>query len=104
MSRVSNVLVTFGAVEKPSRLADVNQFFIDAGYDRGLVSIEDETLTPGWYGGNKPFESEVLVGAFNFLNTDNFIGHIQDIHWINRESVQVFLQEQGDKKFRVFTF
>lgn len=104
MSRVSNVIVTFSAVEQPSRIVDVNLFFVNAGYECGLVSIEDETLPPGWYGGNKPFEAEVLIGAFNFLRTDTFIAHVQAISWEDRASVQVFLQEQTDKRFRIFNF
>lgn len=79
MSRVSNVLITFSASEQPSKIMEINSFFINAGYECGLVSIEDESLPPGWYGGNKPFESEMLVGAFNFLNTDALISHVRDI-------------------------
>ena len=104
MSQVSNVLMAFSVVEQPERIADVNLFFTNAGYKRGLVSIEDEALPPDWYGGNKPFESEVLVGAFNFLNAQSFIDHIQAIHWEDRASVQVFLQGQSDKKFLVYDF
>ena len=104
MSRVSNVIVTFSALEQPSKIMEINQFFINAGYERGLVSIEDESLPPGWYGGNKPFESEIMIGAFNFLNTDDLISHVDGTRWEDRSSVQVFLQEQTDKKFRVFEF
>ena len=96
--------MTFSTVEQPAKIVEINEFFIHAGYKRGLVSIEDESLPPGWYGGNKPFEAEVLVGAFNFLETESFIAHVQTISWKERASVQVFLQGQSDPKFRVYDF
>ena len=47
MSQVSNVLMTFSAAEQPDRITEVNKFFLNAGYERGLVSIEDESLPAG---------------------------------------------------------
>ena len=103
MSRVTNLLMSFNAVEQPSKVDDVNLFFTKSGYERGLISIEDDSLPPRWYGGNKPFEVEVLVGAFNFLEIDRFITYLQSLAWANRDSVQLFVQEQEEAKFRIIT-
>ena len=81
MSQVSNVILTFSAAEPPAKIEEVNLYFRDQGYERGLVSIEDNRLPPGWYGGNKPFEAELLIGAFNFLNTGLFVEHLKGITW-----------------------
>ena len=103
MSQVSNIIVTYSVAEPSSRIEDVNLYFSRIGYERSLVSIEDPNLPAGWYGGNKPFECEVLVGAFNFLNANGFVSHLKTIPWIERNSVQVFLLAQDRNQFQAVT-
>ena len=102
MSIVTNILLYLSAENK--KVEQVNSFFI-AQEDRlghpSLVSVDDARLPRRWYGGTKGLEADIYVGAFNGLDVQGFIDHLQAIDWEEDEVVQLFLKEQEDMEFRL---
>jgi hypothetical protein len=88
--------------EPEGKLAEVNRYF--EGRCRGLVSVEDPSLPDAWYGGNKYLEACLFIGAFDnrcLQGLDGFLAHLRSIRWECPESVQVFVLEQDDDRFRL---
>jgi hypothetical protein len=103
MSWVTNVILHLGpafiagAYEK-RLLAKVNHYFLPGN---GLVSVDDDRLPSGWYGGNKGLEVSLAIGAFNNLDLERFVTHLRTIDWPSPESVQLIVREQEDDRFRI---
>ena len=98
MSLVTNTILTFSILEyEKDRINDVNKFFEESGF----VSCDDESLPIGWYGGTKMLETNVAIGAFNYLELEEFIEHLRNIKWEEPQNVQIIVKEQNDEKFRL---
>ena len=99
MSWVTNVIlhIGFGDTDKLQR---VNEFF-ERDEIRGFVSLSDESLPRGWYGGTKYLEAYLSVGAFNHLNLNHLLDYLRSIQWSQPESVQLMIKAQEDYKFRI---
>jgi len=63
--------------------------------------VEDESLPSGWYGGTKFLETNLFIGAFNFLNKGKLLEHIRTIDFLSPEDVQLIIQEQEDTRFHI---
>jgi hypothetical protein len=104
MSVVTNLILSFSHLEYvEERIEDVNAFVYD-DYQMNLVSIDynkDIESQKVWYGGNKFFEGNVFIGAYNHLNTEAFINHLKKIPWEAPDLVQLIIKEQEDEKFRI---
>lgn len=104
MSVVTNLILSFSSLEqKESRIKDVNSFTYN-GQGLDLVSIDynkDMENRTVWYGGNKFFEGNIFIGAYNHFKTDDFIAHLKQIHWEEPDLVQVLVKEEWDEKFRI---
>jgi protein associated with RNAse G/E len=99
MSVVTNLILHIGILEdEEDRIKDVNEFWEDG---IGLVSFDSSDLPRGWYGGTKMLEANLYVGAFNYLDLDEFITHLEKIRWEYPEEVQVIVKEQEDDLFRI---
>lgn len=105
MSVVTNIIL----VSTPSTLDcvidRVNEFFKADG-QKPLVSIDDESLPVGWYGGSKMFEADCYIGAINYLNLSEFVKHLRNMDWDapcvhQYRTVQLFVSEEDDNEFRV---
>ena len=100
MSYVANTILTFGVLEDAKlRLAEVNKFFDDDC--KGFVDCNDESLPIGWYGGSKMLETNICIGAFNYLKVDELIEHLREIKWEEPKNVQLIIQNQNDEKFAI---
>jgi hypothetical protein len=98
MSNVTNLILHIGIAEDENqKIAEVNMFFDD---QRPLVSIKDESLPDGWYGGTKHLECNLYVGAFNYLNLERFVAHLKTIRWGEPEALQL-IKEEGDDWFSI---
>jgi hypothetical protein len=104
MSVVTNLVLSFSSGEEvEARIADINSFQYN-GKLLNLVSIDynkDREKGTVWYGGNKFFEGNLLIGAFNHFKTDDFIAHLKQINWESPELVQLIVKEDSDEKFRI---
>jgi len=105
MSVVTNIVLSLSCwdgEEPEGKLAEVNRYF--EGRCRGLVGVEDPSLPDAWYGGDKYLEACLFIGAFNsrcLHGLDSFLAHLRSIRWEYPESVQVFVKEQDDDRFRL---
>ncbi len=103
MSYVSNVILSFSIMENCSkRVDDVESYFKNLE-TRGFVDISESSSAV--YGGTKCLETPLLVGAFNYLNFEDFTSHLQAIQWESPEDVQLIVKDQEDERFsmiRVF--
>ena len=64
MSYVTNVILYIGILnDVDAKIKEVNAYFEDDSFN-GLVSVEDEKLPNGWYGGSKYLECDLFIGAF----------------------------------------
>lgn len=66
MSHVTNIVLSVDGDDV--NLIDQVNSFIDRG--RGFVSVGDESLPTGWYGGTKALEADLYIGA---LITSTFL-------------------------------
>lgn len=99
MSVVTNLILHIGISEdEEERIKDVNKFFEDKN---GLVSLDDSKIPRGWYGGSKMLECNLYIGAFNYLDLDEFIKHCKNIKWEYPDEIQIIVKEQEDDLFRI---
>ncbi len=89
MSVVTNAILSLGVAGKPI-LPLVNKYFEPAN---GFVLVDDERLPDGWYGGNKYLECELAIGAFDYLDLDDFIRHLRTLLWPFPGLVQLIVRE-----------
>ena len=99
MSWVTNVILHVGIFDK-ELVPKVNEFF-ERDQIRGFVSLDDDSLPKGWYGGTKYLEASFSVGAFNYLDMNNLLAHIRGIEWSEPEAVQLIVLDQEDYKCRL---
>ena len=99
MSWVINIILHIGIGDQ-DLLGKVNEYF-DKKETLGFVSLDDQKLPKGWYGGTKFLEACLAVGAFNHLDLQEFLQHLKAINWAEPQSVQLILKDQEDYKFRI---
>ncbi len=102
MSLVTNVIlhIPLGDDEGlPRVIGQVNTFLAP----QSLVSVEDPSLPHHWYGGGKFLETNLYLGAINYLDLDGFVAHLRRIPWGEDicGEVQLIVMEQHDEGFRV---
>lgn len=101
MSYVTNLLLHISMIEnEQTRMQEVNTYFHQRE-TRPLISVSDESIPRGWYGGDKYLECHLYLGAYNYLHLDEFIAHLKSIEWEEPEAVQVIVKEQSDDMFRI---
>lgn len=101
MSVVDNCILSFSIMENEGdRIADVNRFF---GEHKPFISVHDDKLPNGWYGGTKYLETPLLIAAFNYFEEVAFIKHLKTIGWKHPENVQLMIQRQDDDVFSIVT-
>lgn len=93
MSYVTNAILAFDSFEdKEEILQKVNSYFDG---DPGFNFVKNE-------GGTKCLEVRIATGAFNYLDEDELIEHLKSIDWSESQFVQLFLNHQDDRQFRIF--
>ncbi len=101
MSDVTNTILTFPAGTDKKILNKVNKFFDETGF----VNC-DGVVPGGWYGGTKMLETNICIGAFNHLDIEGLVKHLEAIDWErpnHRCNVQLIIQEQWEDEFRIIT-
>ena len=79
----------------------------------GLIHVDNDNIrwyTPGedkvmrgFYGGSKALEINVAIGAFNYLEIQEFCKHLTEkVPWKEPEQVQLLLAEQEDGRFGLY--
>lgn len=102
MSVVTNLIIVTGNMEKQkSVIANLSGFETNGG-PFIIVSVDDEALPMGWYGGGKMLEVEIFIGAYNHLDLNALLEYMREkIVWVDPEMVQLFVKEDDDFKFRI---
>ncbi len=103
MSKVTNLILTISDLDDDDKLSQINSFvyngiqmnLVSADFDKGGVN------RTRWYGGSKFLEAEIYIGAFNHFPLKDFIDHLKQIEWKNPNSIQLFVKEQDDEKFKL---
>lgn len=93
MSRVTNVILNLG-LDDEDKIAAINEYFEGT---RGFVP----EAPPGWCGGTKVLETNVYVGAFDYLDAPGLIAHLRGIVFEQPYSVQLMVMEQDEVWFRL---
>lgn len=102
MSNVTNVILSMGCLEDSlERIKDVNR--LPSLRDLCGKFIEDQEVVQRATGGTKALEADIFIGAFNFLHTDDFLEDLKKVPWERLQEVQVFVKEQEEDVFTVFT-
>ena len=96
MSRVTNAILNLGLPDE-NLIDEVNKFFPEGC---GFVGADDPKLPTKWYGGTKMLETCILIGSFNYLDTEALIAHLRQIPFEAPWSVQLMIQEQEEDWFR----
>jgi len=67
-----------------------------------IVSVNDEKLPISWYGGTKNLECVILIGAYNYLDLEEFILFLKNaVKWEAIDLVQLFVKQQEDMRFKL---
>lgn len=66
-----------------------------------MISINDKKLPSAWYGGTKYMECCIFMGAYNYLNLNEFIDHLKSIEWEDPEDVQLIVRNQNEDRFKI---
>ena len=103
MSVVTNVMVSFGHGEPPEVLGRLRGWF-DAKGGLGAVTHGFSDPAPYSWGGNKHPECNLLAGAYNHLDLQSMLEHIQALEWESPELVQLFVKEEEEATFCVYMF
>lgn len=100
MSVVTNIIITASMNEDVKYLTQkFNEFRLN-GNSFNLVSIDDEALAKGWYGGNKMMEANIFLGAFNNLDLQALISFMkEEIDWASPECIQLISKSHNNFKF-----
>lgn len=102
MSVVTNLILTFSKSEDTKLIEEQLQTFkYGNNIPFHMVSIDDDSLPKGWYGGGKFMEANIYIGAFNHFNLKSFINHLKNIKWENPQDVQLIVREEKDFKFKL---
>ena len=101
MSRVSNIILCIEGIDFDAdrKCREIHAFFASDDI-RGFVSVDDEALPKRWYGGTKYLEADLYIGAFNHIDIEALISHIQGIEWQGPTSVQLMVKEQEESLFK----
>lgn len=88
MSQVTNVILKAAAgeyqIDKLNLLLAYACPFVDSDYCAG----------------DKHLEVNIYLGAFNHLDLDDFRRTVESVQWDYPESLQLFIQEDNDERFR----
>ncbi len=89
MSIVTNIMICGHDVDE--HIDEVNKWLTEHGhYPIGYIDPCNEVV-----GGEKCLEIRILIGAFNHLELDDFISHLNSIDW-GRDRVDLFVKEEND--------
>jgi hypothetical protein len=102
MSQVTNIILIFSLAENEKEIeGKLNLFRYNSSFS--MISIDTPDLPRGWYGGNKLFESNIYLGVYNYFNLEEFVSHLNNIEWEERENVQLIYKEENDEVFKLIT-
>lgn len=90
MSHVTNIILKLPVLEV-DKIKDVNKYLEEN--KKGIFT--DRIIGDG----HKVCEQPVWVGAFNYLDTQEFIEYIKDISFKYPNEVQIFVCDQHDETF-----
>ncbi|RZK38413.1 MAG: hypothetical protein EOO57_04180 [Hymenobacter sp.] len=102
MSSVTSLMLSFSSTEKEQDIVTALNQYPNKNKGFSLVSINDEKLPRGWYGGTKMMETCLYLGAYNHFDVDDFINYLSEIEWAAPEEVQLFTKGQWADKFTVY--
>lgn len=104
MSHVADVILVadtyLGGDWAKDRLGPINAWLAENHHRRGLVSAEDPSLPPYWYGGGKSLQCEVAIGAFNYLAIPDFLAFLRSFPWTEDDgTTQVLIKDEQQAGF-----
>ncbi|WP_135433281.1 hypothetical protein [Hymenobacter fodinae] len=94
-------MITFSSSEDEVGIIKSLREYKHRGLSFHIVSVEDEQLPKGWYGGSKNLECSILIGAYNHLHLKSLIEFMRAMEWENPEDVQLIVLKQWESKFRI---
>jgi hypothetical protein len=100
MSPVTNAILTAHVglhTDSDPEIDSVNKFLRENDGGGGGEFVEVSHLA----GGVKHMECRIYVSAFNHTNLTTILGAVDQAPWIDKETVQVFVKEQGDDLFKI---
>lgn len=99
MSFVTSVMLTFSIVEdEVARVDELNAHLAAAAPDRADYFRTGIAQGEG-IGGDKAFESQLLVAGFNYLEPKLILAAVEKTSWQRPAEVQVLLREESEPVF-----
>lgn len=99
MSIVTNIMLAMDCGASEELIEIIN----DLIPQNGFVSVDDEKLPQGWYGGSKYLEVSLFIGAFNYLNLNKLVAAMRLIDYSEYDIsfVQLIVCGQHDDGFGI---
>jgi len=102
MSRVTNLLLLCTTLESIELIIGQIATYKYGSSEFRIVSVNDSSLPESWYGGNRRLECNILLGAYNYLELDDFVSFLRDkVTWEAIDLVQLVVKEDHEMKFRL---
>ena len=100
MSMVTDI-VLLCPLEQGKALSKINDY-LKSTYNNRLKEISE------YCGGNKAFQADLWVGAFNSMDTKEFLECVKDVAddpiWDCCDKIQLMIKEENEEEFRVYEF
>lgn len=103
MSDVTSVILSFDALEEDDENGEtefywnmyrINAWLNECGY--GVFGDVNDCA-----GGRKALQKPVFIGAFDHFEVDLFCKFLRSLSWERPENVQVLVQGENERKFRL---
>jgi hypothetical protein len=94
MSRVTNIILITTSDEAEGGVERLNNALAAMAIVGAFERVDEHA------GGPKAIEAAVFMAAFNHLNIESFRQAVIKNQWDFPESVQLFIKEQEDERFR----
>ena len=98
MSVVTTLMLHVDFVEYRVTLDMLNRWLAEQRY---LPLTENTEVDAAWGGGKRP-QVQVFSGAYNVFPTERFMAYLASLSWEYPDSVQLFVNEDQDKRFAVY--
>lgn len=104
MSLMTKVIILGSVLEKNTEKLEKINKWLKKEKHAPIKEFDDSIETPTM-GGEKVFTSFLLIGCFNYLNIEKFLGFLKNIKWEFPEHIRVLLDndaEFGDEGYKQF--
>ena len=97
MSHVTDVILIDSGINEKRFFRDIDTWF-QVRYNSSLHRLDKEA------GGNEVMQCDVYMGAFNYMDIEEFIEFFNFLKWNDHEGIQLLIKDEHDDGFTLRYF